>query len=274
MRIAITLPLFGFLSFFACTPPGGDAAGNTTASDSVPSTGAQTTSSVLRDTLNVTLSYLMGQFDPAVHPDFSPIAREHADRKGLYLRTDAYEAFQSMYKAAKADGIHLVIRSATRNFAAQKGIWEAKWTGARKIEGGQDASVAFPDPVVRARKILKFSSMPGSSRHHWGTDIDLNNFTNEWFETGEGKKVYDWLTAHAAEFGYCQPYTAKGPSRPNGYNEERWHWSYIPVSRALTDQAERELRDSMIVGFLGAETASEIGIVDNYILGIHPTCRQ
>ena len=278
MRLTTILFLLGLSPLFSCTSSGGDTSTNTTDVDTLQSTGAKSVhrspSAVHRDTLTVPLSYLMGQFDPGQHPDFSPIATEHADRGGLYLRTDAYEAFKKMYNAAKADGINLVIRSATRNFASQKGIWEAKWTGARKIEGGQDATVAFPDPVVRAKMILKFSSMPGSSRHHWGTDIDLNNFTNEWFETGEGKKIYDWLTAHAAEYGYCQPYTAKGPARPNGYNEERWHWSYMPVSRPLTAQAERELTNEMITGFQGAETATEIGIVENYVLGINPECRQ
>ena len=274
MRITIILLLFGFLPFCSCTSSGGDATADSTASDSGQSAEAPSLSSASQDTLTFPRSYLMGQFEPSEHPDFSPIAIEHADRGGLYLRTDAYEAFKKMYAAAQADGINLVIRSATRNFASQKGIWEAKWTGARKIEGGQDATVAFPDPVVRAKTILKFSSMPGSSRHHWGTDIDLNNFTNEWFESGEGKEIYDWLTTHAAEYGYCQPYTAKGPARPNGYNEERWHWSYMPVSRPLTAQAERELTNEMITGFQGAETATEIGIVENYVLGINPSCRE
>jgi len=227
-----------------------------------------------QDTVAVPLTYLMGQFVPGEHPDFTVIDTKYASRAGMYLRTDAYTDFQRMWEAARADGVTLVIRSATRNFNSQKGIWEAKWTGQRRIEGGQDASVAFPDPATRARMILKFSSMPGSSRHHWGTDIDLNNLTNEYFDEGEGKKVYDWLTTHAAEYGFCQPYTEKGPERPNGYNEERWHWSYMPVSRPLTAQAERELRDTMITGFQGSETAEMIGIVENYVLGINQACRE
>ncbi len=225
---------------------------------------------VKQDTFS--LEYLMGKFDPATHPAFVAIDPNYADRSGMYLHKETYAAFIRMYEAALADDIHLQIRSATRNFNAQKEIWEGKWTGARTIENGKDASIAYPDATTRALKILEYSSMPGSSRHHWGTDIDLNSFQNGWFEEGEGKAVYDWLKANAATFGFCQPYTVKGPERPNGYNEERWHWSYLPLAQVLTQKAQKELTDETIEGFMGSSTATEIGIVSNYVLGINPSC--
>ena len=149
--------------------------------------------------------YLMGKFDPATHPDFVEIAAGYANRPGMYLRRDAYEAFRNMHAAALKEGVRLQIVSAARNFTAQKGIWEAKWTGSRLIENGKNAAQAYPDPVQRALKILEYSAMPGSSRHHWGTDIDLNNLSPQFFESGQGKKIHDWLAAHAAEYGFCQP---------------------------------------------------------------------
>jgi LAS superfamily LD-carboxypeptidase LdcB len=114
--------------------------------------------------------------------------------------------------------------------------------------------------------------MPGTSRHHWGTDVDINDLDNYTFEQGPGKKVYAWMLAHAHEYGFCQPYTKKDEARPNGYNEEKWHWSYIPVAKKLTDLAARKLTDDMIGGFKGAETALEIGVVEKYVLGINPAC--
>jgi LAS superfamily LD-carboxypeptidase LdcB len=114
--------------------------------------------------------------------------------------------------------------------------------------------------------------MPGTSRHHWGTDIDLNDLDNFTFEQGPGKKVYDWMQKHAAEYGFCQPYTVKGKDRPNGYNEEKWHWSYVPVAQHLTRLAAQRLQDDMIGGFQGAETAKGIGIVEKYVLGINKEC--
>jgi LAS superfamily LD-carboxypeptidase LdcB len=217
------------------------------------------------------LDYIMGKFDPAAHPDFTEIDSQYADRKGMYLRKDTYAAFILMYEAAIQDGIRLQIRSATRNFSAQKGIWEAKWTGNRLIEGGENLSETTPDAKERALKILRFSSMPGSSRHHWGTDIDLNSFENSWFEAGEGLNIYKWLQANADQYGFCQPYTS---GRPYGYFEERWHWTYMPVSAPLTTFAKAHLKNEMINGFLGSESAPMIDIVKKYVLGINEGCNH
>lgn len=222
--------------------------------------------------LEFSLEYLVGKFEPAEHPDFILVDKKYADAEGYYLRKETYESFKKMWEAAKADSITLTIVSATRNFYRQKAIWEAKWTGARKIENGTNAAQKYPDPKTRALKILEYSSMPGTSRHHWGTDVDLNDLDNFTFEQGQGKKVYDWLQKHAHEYGFCQPYTEKGQNRPHGYNEEKWHWSYTPVSKQLTEMAARRLQDQMIGGFQGAETALSIGIVKKYVLGINQSC--
>jgi zinc D-Ala-D-Ala carboxypeptidase len=55
---------------------------------------------------------------------------------------------------------------------------------------------------------MQYSSMPGTSRHHWGTDVDLYALDDIYFTYGDGKIVYDWLLANAANYGFCQPYTA------------------------------------------------------------------
>ena len=112
-----------------------------------------------------------------------------------------------MYDAAKKEGITLKIISATRNFATQKIIWEGKWTGKRLHESKENLAKTIPNPTERAIKILRWSSMPGTSRHHWGTDIDLNKLNNSYFEKGEGLKIYNWLIANASSFGFCQPYS-------------------------------------------------------------------
>ena len=220
------------------------------------------------------LDYLRGRFDPAAHPDFTAVAERYTDGDGTYyLRKDTYEAFQRMWAAAQAAAVDLRIISATRNFDRQKAIWEAKWTGQRLLEGREKAPEAYPDAKDRALAILRWSSMPGTSRHHWGTDLDLNALNNAHFAAGAGKKTYDWLTAHAADYGFCQPYTEKGPDRPDGYNEEKWHWSYVPVARRLTELARAQLNDARIDGFEGAEAATAIGVVEKYVLGVSGACR-
>jgi len=103
---------------------------------------------------------------------------------------------------------------------------------------------------------------------------EYTDLVNSYFAKGEGKKVYDWLTANAATYGFCQPYTPKGDARPNGYEEEKWHWSYLPVATQLTDYAVANLKDTDIAGFAGAEAAPRIGILENYVLGINQACKE
>ncbi len=222
---------------------------------------------------NFSLDYLRGRFDPAKHPDFRSVPAYLTDKsRTFYLRKDACAAFEKMHKAAADDGVQLLIISATRNFDRQKSIWEAKWTGARLLEGKENASKAYPAAKDRALAILRWSSMPGTSRHHWGTDMDINQLTNKYFESGRGLKEYEWLQNNAAAYGFCQPYSPKGVDRPDGYNEEKWHWSYLPVARQLTKLAQTKLNDSQIDDFKGAEAAAEIGVVKKFVLGISRTC--
>lgn len=222
---------------------------------------------------DISLDYVMGKFDPSTHPDFTLIDKKFATKDGIYLRKSAYTQFVKMHDHAERDGIELVIRSAARNFDYQKGIWERKWTGETKLSGNVDASIEYIDPFARAKAILLYSSMPGTSRHHWGTDIDINNFENSYFEHGRGLKEYAWLQQNAGKYGYCQTYTVKDSNRPEGYEEEKWHWSYMPIARHCLAVAEAQLSNTDIKGFLGSETATQIDVKSKYIFGINPDCK-
>ena len=113
--------------------------------------------------------------------------------------------------------------------------------------------------------------MPGSSRHHWGTDIDLNDLNNPSFEAGgKYQKVYEWLSAHAHEYGFCQPYTA---GRAHGYQEEKWHWSFSPLSKPFLEEYKKTISESDITGFKGADLAPELHTVEYYVGGINQDCQ-
>ena len=216
---------------------------------------------------------LLGNINPPQDSGFTRIAAQYTNKDNIYLRKQAYRDFERMAAAAAEEGIDLQIISATRNFAAQKSIWEAKWNGQRKVDG-MDLSRDMPDLEERALKILEYSSMPGTSRHHWGTDIDLNALNNRYFASGEGKKIYDWLLAHGHEYGFCQVYTEKGADRPHGYNEEKWHWSYMPLSSQFLDQYNEKISYTDLGGFEGEAVAEEIGAIQKYVNGIAPRCKE
>ena len=207
---------------------------------------------------SITKAELMGQFDPKSHPDFTRIESQFTPKQNIYLRKECYEAFKRMHAAAAADGVNLLIVSATRNFQYQKGIWERKWDRPQYM-GWQD--------LRKAKDILTYSSMPGSSRHHWGTDIDLNKLNNSWFDQGEGKKIYDWLVANAADYGFHQVYTSKETGR-TGYNEEKWHWSYLPLAGAYLKAFNDSVNNEDFEGFSGSKVAKDIRIKENYVNGI------
>ena len=203
---------------------------------------------------------LLGRFDPAAHPDFSRIPDAWTDKDGIYLRTEVLLACGQMRADAAADGVTLVIRSATRNFDYQKGIWERKWERPQYM--GWQA-------VDKARDILTYSAMPGASRHHWGTDIDFNSFENDWFESGEGAEIYAWLTAHAGEYGFHQVYDDKSTGR-TGYELERWHWSFLPIAGPMLTAYNRLISEGDLTGapFSGAETADSLAVLRDFVNGL------
>jgi len=219
----------------------------------------------------IDLNYVTGRFEPSTHPMFEPISSQYTDRKNLLMHKEAYKAYRGMYVSAKTHGINLVIKSATRNFDYQGSIWGRKWRGETLLENKMNASKDIDNDLDRVKEIMKFSSMPGTSRHHWGTDIDINNFTNAYFEKGKGKAEYDWLRNNAHKFGFYQSYTSKNSGR-TGYEEEKWHWSYMPIAVLCQEVVKRELDNRDIAGFPGYEQAVNIDVKNNYIFGLDNFC--
>jgi D-alanyl-D-alanine carboxypeptidase len=215
--------------------------------------------------------YLLGQYNYKTEKNFVKVDAKYGNKEGMYLMEEVYNSFLKMREAAAKEGITLIIVSATRNFGEQKTIWEAKWNG-NKLVNGENLALTVKDPVERARIILNYSSMPGTSRHHWGTDIDINSIENNYFAAENGKKVYAWLQKNSATYGFCQPYTEKTQLRPNGYNEEKWHWSYISIANVYLTEYIKIISNSDISGFSGSETATSLNIINNYVLGLNKNC--
>lgn len=216
--------------------------------------------------------YLSGKFDPSQRDDFVLVGEEYnIALYNIYLRKEVSEAFSKMATKALLDGIELNITSGTRNFDYQKELWNKKWAGVTFVDG-KDLSKSIPDGVERFIKILEYSAPPGTSRHHWGTEIDISSVNPKFFETEDGKKVYTWLRLNSLLFGFCQTYNLKDTNRPTGYNEEKWHWSYLPLARNFTQEYKRLIKEEDIKGFDGDEYVTEQNLINDYVLGINPDC--
>ncbi len=220
----------------------------------------QRTITLNNDNKMVSKEFLLGKTHYQNDSSFVLIPSEYTVLKAPnnYIQKQTFEAFVKMFEAAKADGINLVITSASRNFWVQKYIWEQKW---------KKSSIA--NKKVRAQEILKYNSMCGTSRHHWGTDLDFNSPRLEFWNSEKGKKTYKWLCENAHKYGFYQPYTAKSSGgRTTGYNEEKWHWSYYPLSAEYMKQYKLQIKSSDLKGFLGDDLVEELGIIENYVFGV------
>lgn len=221
-------------------------------------------------------NYVTGKFDPSKHKLFVSLDKSGIPvlNKGQYLRKEAAESLAQMLKDFTKENpkIKISIVSATRNFYSQKGIWEEKWTGLRKMEGIKSIN-DIKDPVKKGEFILQYSSMPGTSRHHWGTDFDINRLNNDYYTKGEGKIIYDWLVKNASKYGFAQPYTA---GRETGYKEEKWHWSYLPLSKQFLKDwnriySEKQSDFRKEIQFKGSDKVGQLAPV--YVNSINSECK-
>ncbi|WP_413110815.1 M15 family metallopeptidase [Thaumasiovibrio sp. DFM-14] len=162
------------------------------------------------------------------------------------LHPDASVAFISMAQQAKQDGLTLDIASGYRDFNRQLQIWNGKFSGRRPL---LDSNGALLDTKTlsdqqRLHAILRWSALPGASRHHWGTDIDIYSSAllpaktrlqlEPWEYSCDGHQypIYQWLQQHAAQFGFFFPYREdKG-----GVAVEPWHLSFRPISEVCLTQ--------------------------------------
>jgi D-alanyl-D-alanine carboxypeptidase len=208
------------------------------------------------------INHLLGKFDYKKDSSFIFVESKYAS-KSMYLRKDTYTKFIEMYDAAKKEGVTLRIISGTRNFDDQKRKWSEKWEKFSRLG----------DSISIMKEILLFSSMPGTSRHHWGTDIDINSVEVSYFQGGQGEKVYKWLNENAIKYGFCQVYDDKKITKRTGYELEKWHWSYMPLSSKYLKRYNELINYSMINGFAGSNLAKKLNTIELYVNGINKSCK-
>lgn len=156
------------------------------------------------------------------------------------LLPDVKAAYLQMQQAAAADGIELALVSSYRSFAQQARIWTAKYTGQRPVynKAQQQVDISQLDGFAKIEAILLYSALPGASRHHWGTDLDVFDkatvaadyqvqLLDAEYQPGGPFYVLDqWLNQHAASFGFFRPYQRD----QGGVAKEAWHLSYRPLA--------------------------------------------
>jgi D-alanyl-D-alanine carboxypeptidase len=160
-----------------------------------------------------------------IPPDLVPLDKYlpynvvYAD--AIIVRSIVTKPVAQMIKAMKANGLHPIIRSAYRSYAAQ--------TMARQKWEQQQAD--------RANII---SALPGHSEHQLGVALDFGSpelaeivgdpsveFHTDFDRTSEGI----WLAGHAHEYGFSMSYPLFA-YQTTGFAYEPWHYRYVGVELA------------------------------------------
>ncbi|MEL6917772.1 MAG: M15 family metallopeptidase [Bacteroidota bacterium] len=150
--------------------------------------------------------------------------------KNIQLRKEAHDAFVSMKKAAYSDGIDLKIVSSYRDFYRQEAIWERKYVRYTEDDGMK--------PIDAIDKIIEYSTIPGTSRHHWGTEVDIVDgyqkvegdvlVPKKFGEGGPYEDLKKWMDENSKKFDFYLVYT--DDYKRKGFKYEPWHYSYAPLS--------------------------------------------
>ena len=128
----------------------------------------------------------------------------------------------------------------------------------------------------RLEIILEFSALPGTSRHHWNTEVDVNSTEvadwEEYPEEGKFAELGRWLRRNSAKVGLIQSYD---PSRsPGGYSDEPWHLSYAPISVGLLERYDQTVNlktdvvDAIVAEFEKRATARKLTMPADFATGL------
>jgi len=216
----------------------------------------------------VRLANIVGQSDAHL------CSASDAEALGVRMHRDAVGAFLKLQAAAHDAGFDLAILSGYRSFDQQLSIWNRKATGQLAVLDNKarrvDIETLSTEELVFS--ILRWSALPGASRHHWGTDLDIydmaavpDDYVIELIPAevnagGMFAALHEWLDQRIAAdeaFGFFRPYDIDR----GGIAPERWHLSYGPVAseyaRSLTrdllrttvQRADMRLKDTVLAHF-------------------------
>jgi LAS superfamily LD-carboxypeptidase LdcB len=173
---------------------------------------------------------------------------------GARMHREAIGPYLELRTAAHVAGFDLSVLSGFRSFEEQLSIWNRKASGKLAVLGSDarplDITTLSDRELVFA--ILRWSALPGASRHHWGTDVDIYDMAArpvgyeiqlvpaEVDSGGMFAPLHEWLDrriANKTASGFFRPYDIDR----NGVAPERWHLSFAPVALESARMLTREL---------------------------------
>jgi LAS superfamily LD-carboxypeptidase LdcB len=178
-------------------------------------------------------------------------------KNNTLIHVDAVADFYGLQQAAKRAGFNLQIASGFRSFERQLIIWNSKYAGQRPLldKNEKVLDLLKLSELEKLYAILRWSALPGTSRHHWGTDFDifdpgllpdnkqLQLTVDEYQDGGYFQELTNWLSENMSLFGFYRPYQ----SYQGGVSIEPWHISYFPIADIALKQLDLNLIYDLIV---------------------------
>ena len=189
-----------------------------------------------------------------------------------FLQAEAAKAFQGLQQSAVKNGFNLQPASSFRDFARQQLIWNGKFTGERKVHDdfGTALELGQLDDWQKCQAILRWSALPGASRHHWGTEIDI--FDPDLLPQGQSLQLEPWeyekggyffelsefLTENLPHFDFALPFMAMPEGKKIG--REPWHISYVPLAEQAAKQFSPEI---LTLSWQNEEIGGKTALLEN-----------
>ncbi|WP_406021146.1 M15 family metallopeptidase [Succinivibrio sp.] len=169
--------------------------------------------------------------------DSSNLVKFHNPGSSLEFLAEAssLKALKALIDDASLHGFDLCVASAYRSFDRQFAIVNDKFIGKRAVldENEQLLDISVLSDEKKVLAILRFSAVPGFSRHHFGTDFDI--YAKNCLKDGDkllltaneyekGSYFYEfglYLEKSLEKFGFSRPF-----SKRDLFGYEPWHISY------------------------------------------------
>ena len=160
---------------------------------------------------------------------------------------EAWKALMKFFTAARDAGFDPHLVSSFRSFEQQKAIWQRKYRGERALLNDRGEPLNFEsmneEEIILA--IMRWSAVPGASRHHWGTDFDVVDFSGgkvefeltpgEFEGSGPFANFGAWIENQMMKglsHGFYRPYRED----LGGVGKEPWHLSFSPIALDLEQE--------------------------------------
>jgi len=169
------------------------------------------------------------------------------------VHRQALDPLLFLAQRAASAGFILKVASSYRSFARQLLIWNNKARGLRPVlnDAGETIDINALSERDKVFAILRWSALPGASRHHWGTDVDVYGSVHidpayqlqltvaETQGDGPFAEFHRWLSDELAlgNSDFFRPYAQDR----GGIAPEPWHLSYAPLATIFSRQLTQDL---------------------------------